>query len=140
MAVHEKSIIVDAPVRSVFRLWRNFENFPQFMSHIKEVVMLDKDTSHWKAKISGIDEEWDAKTTRLQQDKVIAWESTSGLENSGEVRFEPIGEDKTRMTVRIEYKPPAGIVGQAVESVYMGKEVEESIEEDLEHFKERVEA
>ena len=35
MAMHEKSVIVNAPVHEVFMMWRNFEDFPKFMSHVK---------------------------------------------------------------------------------------------------------
>lgn len=89
MAAHEKSIVVNAPIHEVFTMWRNFENFPQFMSHVKEVKVLDGDISHWEGRVAGIDEEWDAKTIKMEEDKVVAWDSISGFENSGEIRFEP---------------------------------------------------
>lgn len=138
MAIHEKSIEVDAPVHEVFQMWRNFENFPNFMSHLKEVKMLDGVKSHWKARIAGLDEEWDAVTTKVEENRVIGWQSVSGLENSGEIRFEPM-DNRTRITVHIEYTPPAGLLGRAAEAAYIGREFEEELEEDLEHFKAKAE-
>lgn len=138
MAVHEKSIVVNAPVDEVFTMWRNFENFPQFMSHVKEVKVLEGDMSHWKGRIDGFDEEWDAKTTKLEENKTIAWDSTAGFENSGEIRFES-ADGGTRVTVHIEYTPPAGVLGRAAEAIYVGRSFEESMEEDLQRFKERAE-
>jgi len=139
MAVHEKSVVVDAPIHEVFTMWRNFENFPQFMSHVEEVKILDGGISHWKGKVAGVDQEWDAKTTKMEEDKVIAWDSISGFENSGEIRFEPV-DAGTKVTVHFEYVPPAGLLGEAAEAVYVGREFDQSLEEDLKHFKERVEA
>jgi len=138
MSMHEKSVIVNAPVHEVFMMWRNFEDFPKFMSHVKEVKMLDGSVSHWKGRIAGLDEEWDAKTTKMEEDKAIAWESTCGFQNSGEVRFEQVDKG-TRITVHFEYTPPVGALGKAAEAVYVGREFEESLEKDLKNFKHRAE-
>ncbi len=70
---------------------------------------------------------------------MIGWKSVSGLENSGEVRFQPV-DNRTQITVHIEYTPPAGVLGRAAEAVYVGREFEEELEEDLKHFKTKVEA
>ena len=139
MAVHESSVVVKAPVHEVFMMWRNFENFPRFMSHVKEVKMLDGDLSHWKGVVAGITEEWDAKTTRMEEDRVIAWNSISGFMNRGEVRFEPVPEG-TRVTIHFEYEPPAGVLGDVAEVTYVGREFEEDLTHDLERFKVRVES
>ena len=139
MAVHEKSVVVNAPAHKVFMMWSNFENFPNYMSHVKEVKMLDGDRSHWKGTVAGIDEEWDAKTTKMDEDRAIAWDSISGFENSGEVRFDPV-DGGTRVTVRFEYTPPAGPLGWAAEEIYVGSEFEQDLQEDLEKFKAMVES
>ncbi len=140
MAVHERSVEVDAPVHEVFLMWRNWSNFPKFMSHVKDVKDLGGGKSHWSANIAGIDEEWDAEITKMETDKVIGWRSISGLENSGEVRFDELDGNRTRVTVHIEYNPPASVLGDAAEALYVGGEFDEDLEEDLSRFKERVEA
>ncbi len=140
MAVHEKSVEIDAPIHEVFLMWRNWSNFPRFMSHVKEVKEMGGGKSHWRASIAGLDEEWDAETTRMETDKAIGWRSVNGLENSGEVRFDPLDDDRTCLTVHIEYDPPASILGDAAEAVYVGREFDEGLEEDLDRFKSRVEA
>ena len=138
MAVHEKSVVVDAPVHQVFHMWRNLENLPRFMSHVKEVKILDGNKSHWKGTVAGIDQEWDAEITKVEENSVIAWRSTSGFENSGEVRFEPV-DGKTKITARFEYEPPASILGDAAEAIYVGRTFDEHLEEDLGNFKRSVE-
>ena len=138
MAVHEKSVIVDAPIHQVFHTWRNLENLPRFMSHVQEVRQLDGKRSHWKGKVAGIDQEWDAEITQLEENKVIAWRSISGFKNSGEVRFEPL-DGKTKITVRFEYEPPASILGDLAEVAYIGRKFDENLQDDLENFRRSVE-
>jgi uncharacterized membrane protein len=138
MAVHEKSIVVDASVHQVFHQWRNLENLPRFMSHVQVVKTLDGNRSHWRGTVAGIVQEWDAEITQLEENKLIAWKSVSGFENWGEVRFEPL-DGKTKITVRFEYEPPASIIGDAAEAVYVGRKFDEHLEEDLENFKRSVE-
>lgn len=138
MAVHEGVIVVDAPIHRVFMMWRNLENFPQYMSNVEEVRMLDGNKSHWKGKFMGITEEWNAETTEIAEDRKIAWRSTSGFENSGWICFEPDG-NATRVTVHFEYNPPAGILGDAAESLFIGADFDDALARDLDSFKARVE-
>ena len=53
METIEKTIQVEQPVKAVYDLWTQFENFPRFMSGIKEVRQLDEKHLHWKAEIGG---------------------------------------------------------------------------------------
>jgi uncharacterized membrane protein len=74
-----KSVVVNAPVSQVFNFWRNFENFPRFMENIESIQSTGEDLSHWKSKGPlGTTVEWDAKTTSVQENKKIAWQSTEG--------------------------------------------------------------
>jgi len=43
----EKSIEVKCPVRTVYNQWTQFEEFPQFMTGVKEVKQLDDTHMHW---------------------------------------------------------------------------------------------
>src|SRR5690606_24596970 len=72
----EKSIAIDRPVEDVYRFWRNFENLPRVMRHLKEVRTIDERRSHWVAKApAGIEIEWDAEITEDQENQNIAWRS-----------------------------------------------------------------
>src|SRR5205823_1358868 len=46
----EKSVTVNSSPEKLYRFWRNFENLPRFMSHLKDVKVLDDKRSHWVAK------------------------------------------------------------------------------------------
>lgn len=138
MEVHERSVIVNAPVDDVFRLWRNWEDFPKYMSHVKEVQRLDGNMTHWEGSIAGIDEVWDAKTTKYIEDAVIAWESVNGFRNKGQIDFDDMN-GRTKVTVHFEYDPPGGVAGKAVDKVFLGRQFDQSLEQDLNRFKDKAE-
>ena len=100
----EKSIQVDCPVDVVYNQWTQFEDFPQFMAGVKEIRQIDDTHVRWHAEVWGKDKEWDAEITEQVPDQHIAWRSISGdAPNAGEVRFEPVSRDKTRVHLTMEY-------------------------------------
>ncbi len=135
MASVTKTIVVNAPVSQVFSFWKNFENFPRFMENIESIHVTGEDMTHWKAKGPlGTNVEWDAKTTSVQENSKIAWQSTEGtIETHGAVTFEEAGDNQTKVTVGLEYQPPGGILGQAVAKMF--SDPEDQLEEDLNNFK-----
>ena len=60
------------------------------MDGIVEVKQLDDTHLHWVADIDGERKEWKAEVVEQEPDRVVAWRSVEGLENSGRVEFEPI--------------------------------------------------
>ncbi len=135
METIEKSVEVDAPLSAVYNQWTQFEEFPKFMGGVESVRQLDDKRLHWKANIAGKDEEWDAEITQQQPDKVIAWRSTSGTPNSGEVRFDSAAAGKTRVTLKLNYEPQGVVekVGDALGAVSL------RVQGDLNRFKEFIE-
>lgn len=131
-----KTIHIDAPPDKVFDLWSKFENFPQFMSHIREVRALGNGRSHWIASgPAGIPVEWDAVTTESRRPEVLAWESEPGstVQTSGKIRFDPDGNG-TRVSVHMAYSPPAGVLGHAVASLFR-RNPKRQMDEDLMRMK-----
>src|ERR671920_808831 len=132
--VHE-TIEVDAPVEDVFRYWSNFENFPSFMSNVEEVSMSAQDISHWRVKGPlGKSVEFDAKTTEMNPNRGIGWNTTGGeVMTSGEARFEEVAPGRTRVEVTLNYAdPPGGQVGEAVANILSNPE--RNLTEDLGNF------
>jgi uncharacterized membrane protein len=105
----EKTIEVDCPVRSVYNQWTQFEEFPRFMAGVKQVRQIDDTHVHWQANIWGKDVEWDAEITEQDPDRRISWRSTSGAPNAGTVRFEPLGDDRTRVRLVMAYEPTGAV-------------------------------
>lgn len=133
MSEQKASITVNAPVHQVYQLFSHFNDFPKFMSYVKEVTYKDDQTSHWVANIFG-DHAWDAVNERWIPDRQIGWRSTDGLENSGIVTFEAVGDTQTQVTVDITYNPPAGFIGDIGDKLGAGKHFHKRLQEDLDHF------
>ena len=136
-----KTITINAPVRKVFELWSRHENFPQFMSRVREVKDLGNGRYHWTvAGPAGIPVEWEAVITKLEPDRLIAWQSApdSMVEQQGIVQFRPDGDDKTVVDVRLSYYPPAGAIGHAIASLF-GADPKSEMDDDLMRMKSFIE-
>jgi uncharacterized membrane protein len=137
----QKTITIHAPVEKVFDLWRHHENFPHFMSHVREVKDLGNGRYYWKvAGPGGIPVEWEAVITMLEPNRLIAFESVPGsmIEQHGAVRFQSLGEDRTVVDVKLSYHPPAGAIGHAIASLF-GVDPKSEMDADLMRMKSFIE-
>ena len=137
----EKTIHIHAPVEEVFGFWANFENFPQFMTHLKEVRSLGNGKWHWVAAgPAGISIPWDAAITKSEPNQLLAWRSVPGslIETAGVVRFDPEPDGSTRLSIRMWYSPPAGVFGHAVAHLF-GADPKSEIDDDMVRFKSLIE-
>ena len=82
--------------------------------------------------------QWDAVNEHWIPDQQIGWRSTDGLENSGIVTFEAVGDTQTQVTVDITYNPPAGFLGDVGDKLGAGKHFAERLQQDLDHFAQMV--
>lgn len=138
MAEHQASVVVNAPVEQVYPMFTHFNDFPKFMSFVKEVTYYDDQTSHWVVDVAGR-HEWDAVNTDWIPNQQIGWESTRGRENRGLVTFKPLGPGQTRVTVEVWYNPPGGVVGDIGEKLGAGDRFDHALQKDLNHFARMVE-
>ena len=103
MARVEKSVDVAVPVTTAYNQWTQFEEFPRFMDGVQEVQQLDDRRLHWKAELGGRFKEWDAEIREQVPDQKIIWQSLDGSANAGQVVFEPIDANRTRVRVEMSY-------------------------------------
>ncbi|MEG3977618.1 SRPBCC family protein [Microcoleus sp. herbarium8] len=138
----EKTVTIDKPADELYRFWRDFENLPRFMKHLKHVAVIDDKRSHWIASAPiGNSVEWDAEIVREEENRLIAWVSVEGadVENSGFVRFQPAPAGRgTEVKVAIEYNPPGGAIAGAAAKLF-GEVPEQQIADDLRRFKQFME-
>lgn len=137
-----KSITINHSPTELYQFWRNFENLPRFMQHLKEVKVLNEHHSYWIAKApAGTQVAWDARITEDRPDELIAWESMpdADVHNRGIVTFEPKANGRgTVVRVKIEYDPPGGRIGRAVAQLF-GEEPGQQVAGDLKRFKQVIE-
>jgi uncharacterized membrane protein len=139
----EKTVTIDKPADKLYRFWRDFENLPRFMKHLKYVNVIDDKRSHWIASAPiGNSVEWDAEIVREQENSLIAWASVEGadVDNSGFVRFQPAPAGRgTEVKVVLEYNPPGGAITAAAAAKLFGEEPQQQIGDDLRRFKQFME-
>ena len=133
----QKTFKVNAPLEQVWELWSNFENFPRFMTHLREVRRTYKNRSHWVAAgPAGIPVEWDAVVTEWVPNESIAWSSIEGsmVDTAGRVSFTRLPDDTIQINVRMSYTPPAGAIGHAVAALF-GADPKRAMDEDMVRLK-----
>lgn len=139
----EKTVTINRPASELYSFWRDLENLPQFMKHLKSVTARDDRHSHWVANAPlGQDVEWDAEIIKDEPDSLIAWASAEGavVPNSGFVRFKPaVGDRGTEVKVVMEYEPPGGALTSVVAKLF-GEEPQQQIGDELSRFKQLMEA
>lgn len=110
----QKMINIEAPVERVFQFWSNFENFPKFLTQVREVRVTRGIQSHWSVSgPAGAPISWDAITTKKVENKVLSWKTLPGsvIPNEGTVHFRPNEQGGTRIDLDLAYNPPAGALG-----------------------------
>ncbi|ACC85455.1 cyclase/dehydrase (plasmid) [Nostoc punctiforme PCC 73102] len=146
----EKTLTINKPVDELYRFWRNFDNLPRFIKHLKEVRVYDEKRSHWISKgFLNESVEWDVVITEDRENELIAWTSVEGaaIETSGRVHFKPApGNRGTEVKTVQEFTPPGGAIGAALTkpladiAKLFGEDPELQIKEDLRGFKMLMEA
>ncbi|MBK5223797.1 MAG: SRPBCC family protein [Acidimicrobiia bacterium] len=130
------SVDIDLPVRTVYDQWTQFEDFPLFMKHVKDVRQTDETTLEWTAKISGIKRSWTAEITEQTPDQRIAWHSVDGTKHGGVVTFHALSDDTTRVMVQLDVDPE-GFLEKVAD---WGGYVSDRSKKDLEQFKDFIES
>lgn len=133
----DKAIHIMAPVEEVFAFWSNYRAFPHLMTHLMEVRDLGDGKSHWVAEgPGGIQVSWEAQVTKSVANEFMAWRSLPGstIENEGVVRFEKDPRGGTRVSVRMYYKPPGGVLGHFAATLF-GAGPKQEIDEDMVRLK-----
>lgn len=139
----DQTIRVKKPIGEVYQYWRNFENFPRFMTHVLDVKAKEKGLTQWRVRGPvGIVVEWTAELITDTRNEIIAWKSIDGsdVDIAGSVRFREIPETReTEIQLSLKYDPPLGQLGRAVAKLF-GNDPDRQIREDLNRFQEIVEA
>jgi uncharacterized membrane protein len=138
-----ESIRLEKPIAEVYRYWRNLENLPRFMTHLKHVRDLGNGQSHWEAKgPADATIEWNAEVINEVENKVLGWRSLPGSDvvTAGSVNFTPVRNGRgTQVAVHLQYEPPAGRAGALLSSI-LGRNPASMVREDLRRLKQLLEA
>lgn len=133
----QKTLQVYAEPDEVYGAWRALENFPTFMSHIREITPTEGGRYRWTVDgPAGVPVSWESEITADVPNELLAWRTVPGspVQSSGVVQFEPSNYGGTRIHVRMCYRPPANAAGHAA-AVVFGKDPRRQIDDDLMRFK-----
>ncbi|MGH8494585.1 MAG: SRPBCC family protein [Gammaproteobacteria bacterium] len=140
----QKNIRIHAPVEQVFALWDDFENFPQFMTHVRHVRPLETGAdSLWRWTVSGptgTQFEFDAVVTAREENRLLAWRTESGalIQHAGRVHFQDNSDGTTTIDIKMVYNPVAGAVGHAIARL-LGADPKHQMDDDLMRMKSFIE-
>lgn len=136
------SIAVDRPPEELYRFWRDLQNLPRVMPHLKSVQALEGNRTHWVAAgPRGVSVEWDSELIDDKPNVLLAWRSVeeSAVFNAGSAYFEPAPAGRgTLVTVELLYDPPAGSFVASVANL-LSREAGQDIRADLRAFKQLME-
>lgn len=118
------SIEIDAPAATAYAFWTRIEDFPRFIDPIESVERLDEQRSCWRVNFGFRKQEWVAEITEVIPDKRRAWRTLQGSANAGMVNFHQVSDERTLMTLHLDYEPKGvlqnfgdelGIVSRVIE-------------------------
>jgi uncharacterized membrane protein len=135
METIKESIDVGVPVSTAYNQWTQFEEFPKFMDGVQSVEQIDDTHLRWVAEVGGERREWRSEIVEQIPDEKLAWRADDGNGPNGIVAFEPLGEDKTLITVEMSYEPE-GLKETLGAKIGLDNR---QVREDLERFKQVVE-
>ena len=134
----QKTLTINAPVEDVFAFWTAYENFPRFMSRVLTVRRSTREgQSHWSVSgPAGVPVGFDAEVSAFVENQAFGWRTIEGapVAHAGLVRFEPAGERRTRVQLRMSYNPPGGWFGHEVAAAF-GVDPKSSLDADLARMK-----
>ncbi len=135
----QKTLRIEAPLDRVYAFWRDYRNFPLFLSRVRRVDDLGGGRSQWVLDGPEGTLEWNAIITVEAPEALLAWRSEPGavLENAGAVRFSREGTG-TRLDLRFCYNPPTQ-AGAAVAELF-GADPRAQLNQDLGRLKSLLES
>lgn len=97
----------------LYRKWSRFDGLLDYSPSLKEIRKTGERTAHVVIEHLGECYEWDAEIVRAEENRRLEWISHTGLQNHGEVLFEALGPNRTRITVRYGFQEPQNTTGAA---------------------------
>ena len=135
------SLTINASRKFVYDTWRDLENLPHFLKHIKKIEVTDDIHSHWVMKTPGKlpSVEWNAEIIDQEDARELSWRSLPGsmIETAGKINFADT-LDATQVFITISYRPPVGYIGSAI-AKFLNSTLRKIIEDDIVKFKAYVE-
>ncbi len=136
MGTNLATIDIDVPVEVAYDQWTNLHMFPAFMGDVDRVTKIESGRHQWVTKINGVERQFDSRIVEHVPEERIAWTSVDGVEQDGEVTFERMDDERTRISICVDLEPRT-MVEQVADQLGV---VRRHLQSGLEEFKVNVEA
>jgi uncharacterized membrane protein/osmotically-inducible protein OsmY len=137
----QKTININAPVERVYEFFTKCQNFPRFMTNVREVRQTGTGRSRWTvAGPMGMPVKWTAQITENIPNQRIAWATMPGslVKSSGTIQFRPNQNGATQVEIKLLYNPIAGAMGHAL-ARFFGADPKSEMDADLLRMKTMIE-
>jgi hypothetical protein len=102
MSMVQQAVEISAPLHTVYEQLATFENYPRFMTGVREVKPIGNDQTHWVMDVEGHQREFDAQITERSLDERVSWATTDGPLLSETITLRPMGETRTQIVAQLE--------------------------------------
>ena len=121
MAKADKEVWVEAPIEKIFGYIHEPSNWPEFwpsLMEIKDIQLLPNGghSGRWAYKMLGMRFAGTAECTQIVPHRFFVIESKGGIRGTIAWTFRS-WENKTRVTLTIEYKVPIPLLGKLAEAI-----------------------
>lgn len=121
------SVTIRRPIEDVYRFWRDFENLPRLMPHLRTVEHVGDNRHHWVAQlpVMGRVVEWDTQIIEERSNELLHWRTLpeSPMDMTWTVTFKPAPGDRgAEVRVKAEHRTTSGphlVVAKAMHPVSM---------------------
>jgi uncharacterized membrane protein len=99
------SFTIAAPLAQVYARWVQYQGFPHFMRGMEEGEE-ENGRITWRIRVDDVEGPWEAEVSEQVPQERIAWKNIFGRpsRNSGSVSFRAVGENRTQVTLAIEFE------------------------------------
>ncbi|GIF11037.1 SRPBCC family protein [Actinoplanes teichomyceticus] len=102
MSMVQQAIEVSAPLHTVYEQLAAFENYPRFMTGVRQVTSTGGDQTHWIMDVDGKSREFDAQIIERAPDERVSWSTMEGPLLAETITLRPLGETKTQVVAQLE--------------------------------------
>jgi uncharacterized membrane protein len=139
----DERIVIERDPATLWRHWRKLENLGRFMRHLERVEEIDEHRSRWTARgPMGYPLQWEAEIINEKENELIAWRSVddSAVDTAGSVHFRELPDGRgTEVRVHLKYDAHSAQLAAPLARL-LGETPEQHIREDLQRFKQHMEA
>jgi uncharacterized membrane protein len=132
---HSAQVELPVSVDTVWQLWSDLEQMPNWMKWIESVKILDNqpELSRWKLASGTFEFTWLSRILKEVPNQIIQWESVDGLPNKGAIRFYDRKEEGSIVRLTVGYKVP--MVLRWMDGLFLGQVVESTLQADMNRFR-----